>query len=82
MQEYVAKVVGRGRAVRKGKAAAAGQRRKFFVVSVFFATMPRSRPAHILLFPQPLANAAVAGVKHTSLLSRPWYTQSTTSLAS
>ena len=57
-------------------------RRKFFVVSVFFATMLCSHPAHTHLFPQPLANAAAAGVEHTPLVSRPWYTRSTASLSS
>ena len=44
---------------------------KFFVVvSVFVATMPRSRPVHTLLFPLHLANAAVAGAAGRWLAGR------------
>ena len=44
----VAGVVGHGRTVRKGKVSEAGRRRRFFVVSVFFATMPLT---HVLPIP-------------------------------
>ena len=48
-------VVGRGRAVRQGTAAAAGRGRYLssLLLLCYFVTMPRSRPVHVLLFPLP-----------------------------